>query len=102
MKALWIILAVLIVLSPLGLLASGTAWGEWAPEELHAEGLSFIPEGLQSLSGIWRAPLPDYEIPGLDASVGYILSGVFGVAVTALVAWLLGKWLARGEGSAQS
>ena len=33
-SALYAILIAMIVLCPLGLLAEGTAWGEWAPEEI--------------------------------------------------------------------
>jgi hypothetical protein len=32
-------------------LAPGTAWGEWGAEELTSVGLSFIPRGLEELSG---------------------------------------------------
>ncbi|HXH69826.1 MAG TPA: cobalt transporter CbiM, partial [Pyrinomonadaceae bacterium] len=32
-KALWIGLAALMILTPLGLLAAGTAWGEWSVED---------------------------------------------------------------------
>lgn len=33
-KPLYILMAVLIIFTPLGLLASGTAWGEWGVEEM--------------------------------------------------------------------
>ena len=33
-KPLYILMAVLIVLTPLGLLATGTAWGEWGVDEI--------------------------------------------------------------------
>ena len=33
-KPLYILIAVLVVFTPLGLLASGTAWGEWGVEEM--------------------------------------------------------------------
>lgn len=33
-KPLYILMAVLIVLTPLGLLATGTAWGEWGADEI--------------------------------------------------------------------
>ena len=95
LKALWIALGVLVVLSPLGLLASGTAWGEWGLEELEEMGLGFIPEGMERLAGLWPAPFPDYTLSGLDERVAYVLSGAVGVALIVLATWILGRFLAR-------
>ena len=88
-RALWIGLAVLIVLVPIGLLAPGTAWGEWGTEQLSSLGLAFIPEGMAKLSGLWSAPLPDYDLPAFkNANLGYILSGIVGTIIIGIVAWL--------------
>lgn len=92
---LWIGLAILILLTPLGLLAPGTAWGEWGGEELRDLGLGFIPEGLERLGGIWPAPIPDYELPGLNANLGYILSAVVGIVLVSLVTWLVSRMVGR-------
>lgn len=92
---LWLALGLLVVLSPLGLLAEGAAWGEWAPEELEGM-LGFVPAGSHSLSGIWQAPLPDYGLGGLPPSVGYVLSAIVGVGCVLGVTWLLGRWLSYG------
>jgi cobalt/nickel transport system permease protein len=90
LRVLWIALAVLVVATPLGLLAPGTAWGEWGAEELAQLGLGFVPQGLERLQGLWGAPLPDYDLPALgNANLAYILSAVLGVILVALVAWLL-------------
>lgn len=90
-RVLWLGLLVLIILTPLGLLAPGTAWGEWGAEELAAMGLGFIPAGLEKLGTLWGAPMPDYEIPALgNMSLSYILSAFVGAAVTVLLAWLFG------------
>ncbi len=94
MKALWIGLGILLLLVPLGLLASGVAWGEWGTNEME-EQLGFVPAGLSSLSGLWQAPIRDYEIPGINAKAGYVLSGVLGVGVVMLATWGLGKLLAK-------
>ena len=55
-------LAVFFILCPLGLLASGTAWGEWGAEEL--EGLlGYVPQGLSKLADVNPlAFLPDYSV----------------------------------------
>ena len=42
LRALWIVLVVLIIASPLGLLAPGTAFGEWGTDELASRGLGYI------------------------------------------------------------
>jgi len=87
---MWVALGLLIVLTPLGLLAAGTAWGEWGPEELEELGLGFIPQGLESLGSIWNAPIPDYAIPFLGDTVGYIVSALLGVGILVLIFWLVG------------
>jgi cobalt/nickel transport system permease protein len=89
LRGLWVILAVLIVASPLGLLAPGTAWGEWGTQELTRLGLGAIPAGLVKLSSIWGAPLAGYDLPALgNANLGYLLSAGVGIGITALVVWL--------------
>lgn len=88
-RTLWIILGALIIASPLGLLAPGTAWGEWGAEELTALGLPGIPAGLAKLSSLWAAPLPDYDLPALgNANISYILSALVGILITVVVVWL--------------
>lgn len=92
LRWLWVVLAVLIVASPLGLLAPGTAWGEWGADELSGLGLSFIPQGLKALEGLWGAPMADYELPALgNPSLGYILSAVVGIILIGIVTWLFTK-----------
>ena len=89
LRALWIGLAILIVASPLGLLAPGTAWGEWNTAELSKMGLGSVPAGLEKLSGLWGAPLARYNLPVLgNANLGYILSAFLGIGMTALIVWL--------------
>jgi cobalt/nickel transport system permease protein len=93
LRWLWVVLAVLVVASPLGLLAPGTAWGEWGADELGELGLSFIPQGLKALEGLWGAPLADYDLPALgNPSLGYILSAVVGVILIGVLTWLF-TWL---------
>ena len=96
LRWLWTALAVLIVASPLGLLAPGTAWGEWGTAELSRLGLQSIPAGLDKLSGIWGAPLADYVVPGLGStSLGYVLSAMLGVVVVGVLTWLFLTLLTR-------
>jgi cobalt/nickel transport system permease protein len=92
LRRLWVVLLVLAVVSPLGLLAPGTAWGEWGTEELTKMGLQAIPVGIARLSGIWGAPLQNYNLPALgNSNLGYILSAFLGILVVSVVAWLSTK-----------
>lgn len=98
---LWGALALLAFATPLGLLASGTAWGEWGIDELKNMGLGFIPQGLQKFAGWWPAPLPDYGFPRMGAVIGYILSALVGIGVVVFLLWMLGRWLSRKNLSKQ-
>ncbi|MCX6005812.1 MAG: cobalt transporter CbiM, partial [Chloroflexi bacterium] len=72
---LWIVwsaaLVVLAFATPLGLLAAGTAWGEWGAGELKNV-LGYVPKGLESMADFWKAPIPDYSVPGVGKVPGYI------------------------------
>ncbi|HEY3310367.1 MAG TPA: cobalt transporter CbiM [Anaerolineales bacterium] len=89
LRGLLTVLAVLVVASPLGLLAPGTAWGEWGTHELSKMGLKAIPAGLEKLSTLWGAPLSGYNLPAFgNTNLGYVISALTGIAITALVVWL--------------
>ncbi len=89
-RALWILLAVLVFATPVGLLAPGTAWGEWGSNQFAQLGLSFVPQGFKQLEGLWGAPLADYNLAFLgNANLGYIISAITGIVVISVVAWLL-------------
>jgi cobalt/nickel transport system permease protein len=92
---LWGGLGVAALASPIGLLASGTAWGEWGADELKDLGLSFIPQGIERFTGWWPAPLPDYGFPRMGAVIGYILSAFIGIVLVGILLWLFGRWLSR-------
>lgn len=92
-------LLLLIILSPLGLLAVGETFGEWGPDEVK-EKLGFVPPGLEELSGIWNAPMPDYAFSGSGesmtvSSVAYILSAVIGVVICGGLMYFVGKKVAK-------
>jgi cobalt/nickel transport system permease protein len=102
-RKFWWVLGVLIVLSPLGLLAGGTAWGEWGTEELQKM-LGFLPAGMQRLADAWpHAPLGDYSLPGLEsfwsAAIIYILCAILGVGLISLLTYLFWRFqVAEGKG----
>jgi len=59
LKPLIVGVMLLLVCTPLGLLAVGTAWGEWGPEDIQKQ-IGYIPEGMERFAGLWRGLLPDY------------------------------------------
>jgi hypothetical protein len=97
-RAVWIGLAALIVITPIGLLAPGTAWGEWGAQGLTNLGLSFIPKGLEQLSGLWSAPMAGYNVPALgNANLGYVLSAAVGIIIIIGVVWLFSMLVTSGK-----
>jgi cobalt/nickel transport system permease protein len=90
-----IAIGVMTLLTPLGLLAPGGAFGENAPADLNLGklGLSAVPAGLNQYTGLWRhAIFNGYEVGGKTHPwVGYVLSAVIGILVVGLVVFLIGK-----------
>ena len=98
---IWTGLIGLALVSPLGLLASGDAWGEWG-REFFQKVLGFIPEGLGRYSDVWNAPLPDYTFPGIGEVPGYIISAIVGIGLVAAFTWLMGKALSGSSTSSRN
>lgn len=99
------IIVVLILLSPLGLylparLGAGSAWGEWSSDHI-AKLAGYMPGGLQHLESVWKAPAPDYSLPGKESvslgtqSIIYVFAGVAGVVIVVLFAYVIKKLLWR-------
>ncbi len=84
-KSVYALIAILIAAVPLGLLAEGTAWGEWGADEIASitsggTALGYTPAGMTGgfeLSTIF----PDYTIAGMPDVAAYILSAIIGVAL---------------------
>ncbi len=109
-RKLWLGLALLLILTPLGILAVGNAWGEWSARDFGdpqtrqqiAAGSrrqlppDHVPQGLERLSSVWTAPLSHYA-PSFIRSpgFGYFVSAMVGVgliiATCLLASWLLGR-----------
>ena len=97
-------LAALMLMTPLGILAVGSAWGEWSAHDLADPSArqqiaavsanrplpAGVPRGLERLSSIWTAPFPSYAPPFLrSSSFGYLLSAAFGSGLILLAALVL-------------
>ncbi|CAM5202908.1 Fused nickel transport protein NikMN [Castellaniella defragrans] len=109
-RRLWTALAVLMIATPLGLLASAGAWGEWSPESftrdnaliavqsLNHAAPTQAPEGMQRLASIWTAPIPDYAPAFMHSpAFGYLLSALVGTGVIILAFLFLSWWVRRAN-----
>lgn len=90
-KAIYGLIIALICLTPLGLLATGTAWGEWGIEEL-----TVVPDGMKN-GFSFKAFMPDYAVKGLPEIAGYVLSATAGVAILIIVFKILSLKLNKGK-----
>ncbi|MCM1115308.1 MAG: cobalt transporter CbiM [Clostridium sp.] len=88
-----VLLAVLVCLTPIGLLATGTAWGEWGVEDM-IDVAGFVPGGMENgvLDG-FSAICPDYAIGSLPEWIGYILSAVIGIAIAVILFKLISAFM---------
>ena len=78
-----------VIAYPLGLLATGTAWGEWGADEIaeivtDGKALGYTPSGLESGWSL-DVPMPDYALEGMNETLAYILSAVIGVALLIII-----------------
>jgi len=107
LRAFWAGLCVLMVLTPLGIMAAGTAWGEWVASDFSSPavrreiaGASMnhpapeqTPKGLEKISQVWTAPFSHYAPPYIrSATFGYFLSAMFGTGMIALACLLMGRF----------
>ena len=96
-KSLFGLLAALIAATPLGLLAAGTAWGEWDAEELadtdfFGSALGYTPSGMEQ-GFSFDALMPDYAIAGLPDAAGYIISAIVGTALLIIIFKVIASFL---------
>ena len=63
--------------------------------------VGYIPRGLEKLSSLWNAPIPDYAFKGWEEkglpslSFAYIISAVIGIAIIVAVILIIGKILTK-------
>jgi cobalt/nickel transport system permease protein len=92
LRSLWTFLAILLIVTPLGIVAVGSAWGEWSANDFSDPAVrnqiaaasanhfppARAPEGLKHLSSLWRPPVPDY-------APAFIKNPYFGYSVSASI-----------------
>lgn len=83
----------LVMLTPLGLLATGDAWGEWSAAGLSSM-VGYMPRGLKD-GWQWTSLLPDYSVGGLPDWAGYMLCAVIGVLLLIVVFRLIAASMRR-------
>ncbi|MCH5138573.1 cobalt transporter CbiM [Clostridiaceae bacterium UIB06] len=88
-KSLYGLLIAMIVLSPIGLLATGTAWGEWGTDEIK-DIVGYVPNAFEHGFN-FNAIMPDYSVGGMNEVIGYIISAVAGVALILILFKILGS-----------
>jgi cobalt/nickel transport system permease protein len=116
-RKLWITIALLLLLTPLGVLTAGKAWGEWSGSDFsNAEGRariaassqdhpvpSDVPAGLRRLSSLWTAPIPAYAPQFVKSpSLGYMLSAMFGVGLLLSLSLAVQGYLRRRRSPGQA
>ena len=114
-RKLWLGLAVLLILTPLGILAVGSAWGEWRARDFSdpaarsqieaSSGGRTLPEqaprGLERLSSMWTAPLSGYAPSFIRSeSFGYFVSALVGVGLIIICGVSLSRLMPAHETSA--
>ncbi len=71
-----VFLGIMALFTPLGLLVSGGAWGEWGPEEI-AQKIGYIPQGMKYDMFSFSRPFADYTLGNLSETSGYVILGLF-------------------------
>lgn len=107
-RKLWLALALALILTPLGILAVGSAWGEWSPKDFSNASVrqqiaaasrnqtlpAEIPSGLKRLSSLWKPPVPAYAPAFIQSPYfGYFISAATGVGLIILLTLLMTRLL---------
>lgn len=97
LRPMWVFLGALVLLAPIGLIASGTSWGEWGKKEISGL-IGYVPAGMERVNGWaggWTAVMPRYTVPwargGFESAVFYVISAAFGSLCVVLLIFLWGK-----------
>lgn len=102
-KKIWLAIIALVILTPLGILATGKGWGEWSTAEIQ-KSIGYIPQGMAKASRFKLNILPDYAIAGWhnsfwQSATGYIIAAVVGISLIFGLMFVFYKFQAKGEKS---
>ncbi len=93
LRPLWAFLAAFVLLTPIGLLASGTSWGEWSKAEI-SRLVGYVPAGMGRING-WAGVMPRYTLPwasnGFESATLYVISAAFGSLGVVVIIFLWGR-----------
>jgi len=83
----WIVLLLVAILTPLGIIAAGGAWGEWGSDGVK-ERAGFVPRGMHAEAGGRERPLQGYTVPVLERGpfgkgLGTVIAALLGAGITA-------------------
>ena len=102
-RPLIIALLVMALLAPVSLyfpeiMKAGGAWGEWGIHEVRKM-VGYAPREMEKSADAWKAPLPDYSLPGQEMaplgrrSLGYVVSALAGAAACGGGTYLVARYL---------
>ena len=100
---LWMAMVIVVLLTPLGLLAKGKAWGEWDASGLKAQTArllhqDYLPAGYTAAQEHTHRGLPGLEdYAGSRGSVGYAGAAALGVGTISVLLLAGGRLLAKRE-----
>ncbi len=66
--------------------------------------VGYTPSGMEKLADVWKAPMPDYALPGQDEAplahrgLSYILAALVGIGLCGTTTYVLTAWLTRRKG----
>ena len=83
------ILAVMVLLVPLGLLTQNPAWGEWE-SAYYIKVLGYLPKGMAEAKGV-SPILPDYAMQGGNEVLWYYLSALIGIVLIFAIFYAVAK-----------
>jgi cobalt/nickel transport system permease protein len=87
------LIVLLMLLCPIGLIASGSAFGEWGNDQIKSM-LGYLPKGMQQ-GFSFKALFSSYSIHGISSIIGYIICGIIGVVAILIIFKLIGKQLEK-------
>jgi len=83
------ILAIMVVLVPLGLLTQNPGWGEWG-SEYYLKVLGYLPKGMAKVKGVTPI-LPDYAMKGGNEVLWYYISALIGIVLIFAIFYVIAK-----------